>query len=103
MDNLNIDKKILDKLAQNEHDRWNAYIRSDGYKLASIKEVKQYYPVVNHHVHHLAKLHPTLVSWNQLDKVSKEISEIKGQDINFKDADYFIVEAIPHKSIVVSI
>ena len=88
-------KEILDYLAQNEHERWNAYVRSDGYKLASIDQVKGYFPKTNHHVYHLAKMHPTLVPWDELDHVSEEISKIKHQEIDFKDADYFIVKAIP--------
>ena len=35
--------KIQEKLAKNEHDRWNAYMRSECYKKASIKEVENYH------------------------------------------------------------
>ena len=89
------DKAIIDKLAENEHNRWNAYIRSDGYKLASINNVKDYYPKTNHHIYHLAKLHPALVDFDELDKVSEELSKIKKEEVNLKASDYFIVKTIP--------
>ena len=89
------DQNIIDKLAENEHNRWNAYVRSDGYRYVSTDEVKKYYSKTNNHIYHLAKLHPALVDFSKLDEVSEELTKIKNVQVNLKDSDYFIVESIP--------
>lgn len=49
-------KQTLDALIKNEHDRWTAYMRSDGYKLATKEEVNSYKNIIKSHVNSLAKL-----------------------------------------------
>lgn len=88
-------QQIKDELARNEHDRWNAYVRSDGYKLATIEKVKEYIEITNHHIYHLAKLHPAIVEFEKLDSVSEELSRIQNKKVDLKESDYHIVEAIP--------
>lgn len=86
--------EIRDLLAKNEHDRWCAYIRSTGYDLAPIEKVKEYKDITNHHVHHLAKLHPALVEYEKLDDVSKELSKIMGKNIDLKKSDFSIIDIL---------
>lgn len=86
---------IQDQLVKNEHDRWNAYMRSECYKKATIKEVEQYYKDTNHHVHHLARLHPGLTDYDKLDEISKQLSKIRNKKIDLKQSDYDIVKKIP--------
>lgn len=87
--------KIQEKLAKNEHDRWNSYMRSECYKKASIKEVENYHQETNHHVHHLARLHPGLTHFENLDEISTQLSSIMNKTIDLKQSDYDIITKIP--------
>ena len=86
--------KIEQELSKNEHDRWNAYMRSIGYVYVSTDEVKNYYKKTKHHVNYLARMHPALVSYDELDDVSKELSKITSKNINLKDSDVKIVRLL---------
>ncbi len=85
------DKKIVDLLAENEHNRWISYERSNGYQKATIKDVLEYKSKVNNHIYHLAKLHPCLIPFKDLDKLSQELSKIFEKEFDFKSNDYDIV------------
>ena len=69
------DEKIFNSLIQNEHDRWNAYMRSDGYRRASIEEVGKYRNWINDYRHHLAKLHPAIDNYENLTKIGEAIGK----------------------------
>lgn len=88
---------ILDEMAMLEHERWNAFMRTEGYSPAGVEEVKAYCLTGSKptHIHHIAKLHPSLVEWSQLDQVSKEISDVMNKSFDFKKSDYDIVLSIP--------
>ncbi len=86
--------EVRDVLAKNEHDRWNAYMRADGYRASSIKEVEEYEKIVHHYVYHLAKLHPALVSYDELDHLSEQLEKITGGKIDLKKSDYDIIDAL---------
>ncbi len=83
-------KKIEDLLARNEHDRWNVYMRTIGYTLATIEDVKKYYPSLGKHIDSLGRRHPAIVPFDELDNVSKELQKI-GIDKDLKASDYDIV------------
>lgn len=85
------DQKIVDLLAENEHNRWLSYERSNGYQKATIKDVLEYKSKVNNHIYHLAKLHPCLIPFKDLDKLSQELSKIFEKEFDFKSNDYDIV------------
>lgn len=85
--------EIEELLIMNEHDRWNAYERSIGYCLASIKEVKEYYPETGRHENSLACLHPALVENDKLDIISNELKEFI-PDIDLRYSDKKIVNVI---------
>ena len=78
------DEEILSQLAKNEHDRWNAYMRSEGFKRATVEEVQKYKKITNSYQYPLAKLHPAIVEYNQLDEVGKKI----GKDLKRGDEDF---------------
>ena len=86
--------KIEEELSKNEHDRWNAYMRSIGYVYVSTDEVKNYYKKTKHHVNYLARMHPALVSYDKLDDVSKELSKITSKNINLKESDVKIIRLL---------
>lgn len=88
---------IENALTRNEHDRWNAYTRSIGYIHASIDDVKNYYDKTNHYVYYLARMHPALVTFEELDKLSEELSIITGKDIDMVDYDRQIIKFINKK------
>lgn len=88
---------IEDKLTRNEHDRWNAYTRSIGYIHATIDDVKNYYEKTNHYVYYLARMHPALVTFEELDDLSNELSKITGKDVDMVDYDRRIIKFINEK------
>jgi len=90
-------KKIEDILTRNEHERWVAYTRSIGYVSASIEEVERYYEKANNYVYYLARMHPALVEFNKLNKVSKELSKICKEKIDLIESDRRIVKNIYEK------
>lgn len=69
------DENVLRALAQNEHNRWNAYMRSDGFKKAEIKDVEKYHQSIGDYKNHLAKLHPAIVDNEELKDVEKELGK----------------------------
>ena len=83
------DQNILTALIENEHNRWMAYMRSNGYKLATCEEVNNYKNIINTHVNSLAKLHPALVEYDKLKEVEKEIG------ISLQNKDKYIITKIP--------
>ncbi len=89
--------EIEDLLTINEHERWSAYMRSIGYTYASIEDVEKYYDKTKHHVYYLAKMHPALVEFDELDKVSQELSRVCKKHIELKDSDREIVRNIYEK------
>lgn len=89
--------KIEKILIKNEHDRWMAYTRSIGYVYASLDEVAKYYQKNKHYIHYLARMHPALVEFNELDNVSKKLSKITSKKINFVDSDKKIIKNIYEK------
>ena len=76
-------ENVLRELTQNEHNRWNAYMRSDGFKKADMKDVEKYYNTVNDYKNHLAKLHPAIVDNEELKIVEKKL----GKDLIKIDED----------------
>lgn len=76
------DPNIFEMLAYNEHERWMAFVRSDGYTLATIEEARSYMETYHNHVDHIAKKHPALVPYDKLDDVAKKI-----QRFNLKQLD----------------
>ena len=86
------DSNLRDRLAQLEHRRWNAFMRSEGYSKASIGAVEQYFKYTQKPINKAAKLHPALVSWEELDFVSREISRIEKKVEDYKAVDYFFID-----------
>ena len=86
--------KVEKLLAENEHNRWNAYMRSIGYVCAPINEVNKYYQKNQHYINYLARMHPGLVKYHKLDKVSKKLSIITSKQIDLKESDITIIKNI---------
>ncbi len=95
-----LDDDLLEIMIKNEHDRWNAFVRSEGYICADVKTVCKYAEENNSHKDEISKLHPCILSWEDLSKFQKDYDEIlvkkhglKKQ--NFKDYDKDIIKKIP--------
>ena len=90
-------KQIEEKLTKNEHERWVAYTRSIGYVKATIEQVEKYYEKSKSYVYYLARMHPALVEYEKLDKISKELSKITKEKIDLKENDKKIIQNIYEK------
>ena len=69
------DEKVFNKLMRNEHDRWVAYMRAQGYKSIDVNEIKKYKDSTNSYIHYLAQLHPCIVPFDDLLIVAKAIEK----------------------------
>lgn len=88
-------KPFWEEIAELEHRRWNAFVRTEGFSTASVGDVRAYFPLTKYHVHYFAKLHPTLVEWKDLDRIGEELEPILGKKRDFKESDFDIVKQIP--------
>ncbi len=90
------DKTRLDRLAKNEHKRWNAFYRSEGYRSATIEEMKEYVPIIGSHKDKRSKLHPCITEWDKLIELKEKYNSLRPNDKkDFQEYDYKIVKAIP--------
>ena len=82
------DAQTVEELKKIEHERWNAFMRSEGWRRATIDEAVKYSAYTSgNHKFIRAKLHPCICSWAELDDVAKRF------DPNFKYYDEaFIIE-----------
>ena len=91
------DKKL--ELMKNEHERWNAFMRSEGFRTVKFPTVKKYAPITRSHKDEDAKLHPCIVSWEDLDPLQKEYDALQKKlslkISNFKEYDEKLVVEIP--------
>ena len=87
-------QEIEQLLTENEHDRWMAYTRSIGYVKASLDDVLKYYKTTHTYINYLARMHPCLVPFNELDNLSQDINKITGKNIDFIESDRKIVKHI---------
>jgi len=67
----------LERIAIAEHERWNAFHYIYGWTSSEPQHMKN----------EKAKTHPCLVSWNELDNISKIHSQLFNESINYKDYD----------------
>ncbi|WP_175428380.1 NAD-binding protein [Bacillus solimangrovi] len=74
----------LERLAITEHNRWNAFHHINGYTQIPPHE----------EIDHENKKHYCLTTWNDLDEVSQVRSEIKGNQVNYKELDRHSVQRI---------
>lgn len=80
-------------LAQNEHDRWNTFMRSEGYCTANIEAMKIFAPKTKKDRDDFSKLHACITDWDSLDEVERVFNSL-GNDKNFKGYDFLICRKI---------
>ena len=86
-------------LIENEHERWNAFMRSEGFRTVDFETVKKYAPYTRSHKDEAAKLHPCITSWTGLDALQQQYNELQNKlylkKSNFKEYDEKLVVEIP--------
>ena len=85
----------LEALAEMEHRRWNAYMRSEGWRVATKEQVAAWYPTLGKPKNLAARLHPCIVPWEALSEVSRWLMEDHGYQDDFKETDRALVCNIP--------
>ena len=92
-------KQKKENLIKNEHDRWNAFMRSEGYRTVDFETVKKYAPFTRTHKDLSAKVHPCITSWEDLDKLQAQYNSLQKElflkKSNFKEYDEKLVVEIP--------
>lgn len=87
--------ELEELLSINEHDRWSAYMRTIGYTLATVDDVKKYIVKTSDYRHHLCKMHPALVSFNELKQVDDCLNSFTSQNISLEESDRKIIRNMP--------
>lgn len=86
-----LDSKEFERMARNEHDRWNAFMLSEGYQSASKEEMLQYCKITKEHKDDRSMLHPCITDWESLDDLSKTFNGVCGKNKDFKSSDADII------------
>lgn len=89
------EEKIYNQLYENEHERWNAFMMSEGHQSVSVEEMKEYIETTGSHREKIAKLHPCITSWEQLNELEMTFKNEFNIDKEFKKKDIEIVNRIP--------
>lgn len=94
---ISANAELKTRLAKLEHRRWNAFMRSIGYRSIEASKIHYYTQKgqKKSYINTVALLHPCLVEWDELENVSKVVSEATGCPVDFVNADYTMVEAVP--------
>ncbi len=92
---LKNNKDLKERLARNEHDRWNAFMLSEGYQSADIKEMFRFADITGKNRDDESMLHSCITDWDNLDVVESEFNKRYNQDKTFKKYDKDIVQSVP--------
>lgn len=92
---LQEDATLLPRLSRNEHDRWNAFMLSEGYQAATEEEMHLYAAAVNNHKDELSMLHPCIAPWEKLDDLQNAYNDTYKKNKKFKYYDEAIVKNLP--------
>ena len=77
-----------------EHDRWSAYVSTEGHEYASLEQVKQIWALEGRHNYELAHLHPCLIDFDNLPELDAVVEGIKGSSPKFQKIDDNVIRAI---------
>ena len=79
------------RLAENEHLRWNAFMRSEGFSSAELETAQLYSKYNNSHKDELTKLHTCITDWDSLEQVEDFCKRVLNEDSPFRKYDFDIV------------
>ncbi|MBR6789688.1 MAG: hypothetical protein IKM31_02330 [Oscillospiraceae bacterium] len=87
--------EAVEDLARWEHSRWNAFMRSTGWRKASLHDMEEYIrDGCGRHQHHLARLHPCLVSYDELPEIDRAVQRLLGKKRDFQENDRAMIRSI---------
>ena len=91
----NNDTEWLQRL---EHERWNGYIRTLGFRRATEEEFRAFYPHTKKNQDQLARLHICLVPYDELDEVDAMYERVTGDPPSpkYKDVDKAVIAHLPN-------
>lgn len=89
------EKEEVERLARKEHDRWNAFMLSEGYRPVSIEEMLCYSEKTKEYEDEETLLHPCITDWDALDELQACIKKVYGEDKQYKKYDRDIVGCVP--------
>ena len=101
-----IDKAVLEEyetyfksedalwLSAVEHDRWSAYVSTEGHEHASFEQVDQIWELEGRHNYELAHLHPCLTDFESLPALDDVVEPFKGGSPHFQKLDDNVIRAI---------
>lgn len=86
----------LEWMSRIEHDRWDAYMRTEGYEVADETAFRSFMPHTHENQNRLAKQHVCLVPFDELDEVSAFVYPCtnRNRDLDYKRADDNIVQHV---------
>ena len=90
-----LDEDTVERLARLEHERWIAFMRTEGFTRADASEMVRWQQAFGRHDNTLARRHPCIVAWNELDQLSAILADAKGEPVDFKETDRKIIRSIP--------
>lgn len=85
----------VEALSQLEHRRWNAYMRSEGWRCATTEVADRWFETLQDHRNFAAKLHPCLVTWDELVAIDRWLAERHNKESDFQELDRIMVRALP--------
>ena len=88
-------EELRQRLAANEHDRWSAFLLTEGYQSATVEQMHQYAAAVGSHKDDLSMLHPCITGWDALEELEHTYNTAYGKNKKFKKYDQEIVEKVP--------
>lgn len=77
-----------------EHDRWSAYVATEGHEYASLDQVGQIWGLEGRHNYELAHLHPCLTLFDDLPTLDDAVEAVKGSSPQFQKIDDNVIRAI---------
>lgn len=88
--------EAVEEMARWEHRRWNAFMRSTGWRKASLHDMEEYiHDGCGRHQNYLARLHPCLVPYDELPEIDKAVQRLLGKKRDFQENDRAMIHSIP--------
>ncbi len=87
-------RQVVEELAIAEHKRWNAFMRSEGWRSASPEICDKWYKALNGHRNFAAKLHACIVPYERLPELDRWVFERYEKTVNFAELDRVMVRAV---------
>ncbi len=87
--------QLVEELAIAEHRRWNAFMRSEGWRAASPEICDKWYKSLGGHRNFAAKLHACIVPFEMLAELDRWVLDSYNKKVDFAELDRVMVRALP--------